>query len=351
MKTSESVWIEDYKGKRGTTYRVRWRKPDGTRGATKPFKTWRLAFEDMGRKRAELEAQAHGLPAPVRNETLATAIERYLKDAATYKKSNTVEHFDRPALKSFSAFAGVEPKNITVELVTEWKIRLMSPEAGNAKSDDGSYSPHTVRMYMRCLRTFLNYLNVPNNPVKAERMPKFEPVGRVLSEDEMEVAAGEVAFPRIGDAIRFAFYSGCRIGEIITLDFKHLKHDAGSVYAIVSGKTGERIILLNPKAAAAIGPLKEAGQVFPFTRDQMGGQLRRATERREIGRVRWHDFRHSFATHYMEETGDLFGLMAYGGWTSTTSMKIYQHITKGRSRAVLRLFVPKLPQTFENSPS
>jgi integrase len=330
-RPSQSVWIESRKYKSKTTHRVVWRTADGKRDHAN-FPNWRMAAQFKDQKRQELAGAPYGLKIDYR-ETVSQAVERYLKDAETYKAKSTVENFDRPALTAFSRFAGgMLPTAVDERIVTEWKLALL--ETKHLKGT--GYSPQTVRMWLRCLRTFLNYLKVPNNPIKRERLPKVEPVGRVLTEAEFNALVTTMPL-EAARAARFAYHTGVRIGELLSLDYKHVRKAQEGVLATVTGKTGERTILLNDEAVKAVGRLKEAGPVFDTTFDKLQWYLQEARRLTKLGRVRWHDFRHTFATRYMEATGDIFGLMAYGGWKSTTSMKVYQHITRGRSLAILAL--------------
>ena len=325
MSHNTSVWTRKRKSKRTgfISYYIIWRRPDG-RVTSKTFKNEVAAVDFKQKKKKELILRQQGiiLPDPT---NFKERMDAYLKDARTYKAQRTVDHFDQPALNSFCKIGGsLKPEEITQDVVTEWKLALLQ--------DD--YSPATVRIWMRCLRTALNYMGVKDNPVKSARMPAVEAVGRVVTHKEFKALVESM--PTIaGRALAFVYNSGVRIGELISLDWGTIRKTPDGLVALVRGKTGEREILLHRNAVKALGRPKNDGKVFPLTFDQLQWYLRQARGKAKIvGRVRWHDFRHTFATRYMEQTGDLFGLMSYCGWKSTSTMKIYQHKTRSRSQAI-----------------
>ncbi len=61
--------------------------------------------------------------------------------------------------------------------------------------------------------------------------------------------------------------------------------------------------------------------------------LQKARERAGVGRIRLHDFRHRWATEFMDSERDQFSLMQSGGWVSLAATKRYQHRTPERRRA------------------
>lgn len=318
-----SVWHETYTTKRGKRYLVRWRE-NGKKKA-ESFTHYDQVIEFKDKKRKELHAVKHGLHVAPDARSFKVQAAKYLEDAATYKGKNTVEHFDRPALSKFSEFAGnLNPHKITEEKVRDWKLHLLK-----------TYKPSTARIYLRCLRTALNYMKVSPNPVKAVQMPKVEDVGRIVTPKELEALCAEVSKP-VRKAMEFTYHTGVRLGELESLKWEDIKKVRGYIHATVRGKTGERTILLHPKAVKAMGK-RGKGTVFLGARDWFGESVRLTAKALKLGRIRWHDFRHTFATRYMEKTGDLFGLMAYCGWKSIASVKVYQHVTPERSKAVLKL--------------
>ncbi|MBI4397024.1 MAG: tyrosine-type recombinase/integrase, partial [Elusimicrobia bacterium] len=99
-----------------------------------------------------------------------------------------------------------------------------------------------------------------------------------------------------------------------------------------------RVVPLHDKAVAVIGVPAAPGPIMGnTTRYAFESAFKKAVRRLGFPRTRIHDLRHTWATRYMEKTGDLYGLMRLGGWKDLKSVDKYQHLTKGRSNAILSL--------------
>jgi integrase len=79
------------------------------------------------------------------------------------------------------------------------------------------------------------------------------------------------------------------------------------------------------------------GKLFDVSRNSLQSAFHDAAVNLGLPRTRIHDLRHTWATRFMERTGDLYALMRLGGWKDLKSVEKYQHLTRGRSKAVLSL--------------
>jgi integrase len=74
-----------------------------------------------------------------------------------------------------------------------------------------------------------------------------------------------------------------------------------------------------------------------------------ALKRAGLEGVRWHDLRHTFATHYLMAGGDLDSLQKLGGWQSRAMVLRYAHFTTGvlrpHSQLLDKAFGGLIPQT------
>jgi integrase len=159
---------------------------------------------------------------------------------------------------------------------------------------------------------------------------------------------------RIEDhAIIFVLWeSGCRIGEVLSLQRKHVVMDAQGAIIIVDGKTGMRRVRLMESAAVlddwiSCRSLKSDGYIFPNTYRAYAKRLQTLARRAGIDkRVYPHLFRHSRATFlagYLTEAQ----LCAYLGWTIGSAMpRIYVHLAGHDLDAALS----KIPPLFQPRP-
>jgi integrase/recombinase XerD len=158
--------------------------------------------------------------------------------------------------------------------------------------------------------------------------------------------------------LEFAYASGVRVGELITLRTRDV--DMGEGFATVLGKgSKERIVPVGRSALSALLVyLREVrpdlartghdGVVFlnargrPLTRMGVWKILRRYVERAGIRkRVTPHTLRHSFATHLLEGGADLAAVQEMLGHADISTTQIYTHVDREYVRDVHRRFHPR----------
>lgn len=142
--------------------------------------------------------------------------------------------------------------------------------------------------------------------------------------------------------------SGCRIGEILSLQRKHVSMDSQGAIIIVDGKTGMRRVRLIESAPTldewiSCGSLKSDAYIFPNTYRAYAKRLQVLAHRVGIDkRIYPHLFRHSRATFlagYLTEAQ----LCAYMGWTIGSAMpRIYVHLAGHDLDAALSHIPPLL---------
>lgn len=338
------VWVEPRRSGNRRRWLVRWQYPGTKERGSVVVYSPKQAEELSSKKRLELQGQRLGL-APVTGALrLGAFVEAALERAKTQHAQNTYEHFDQPALKGFLAFAGDRPlPAVTPALVDRWRVHLAEKEG---------YGPSSIAAYLRHLRAAfgravkLGLLGA--NPCAGVVLPVGPAAGRLLSDEELAQLMPALP-PHVRRVAVVALHQGLRISEAAALDWRWLRPaEGGGLVLHLPGpatKTGQaRSMLVHPAAVAALGPVRAAGPVFegrwpgrPLQRDVLESGLRAATRRLKMGRVRWHDFRHTWATRYMEKYGDLFGLMQAGGWRSLRAVRVYQHYSRVREERVLGL--------------
>jgi integrase/recombinase XerD len=158
--------------------------------------------------------------------------------------------------------------------------------------------------------------------------------------------------------LEFAYASGVRVGELITVKVRDVDLQEG--LALVFGKgSRERIVPLGRAALQAlmvylreIRPVlarnRGEGAVFlnargtPLTRMGVWKILRRHVQRAGITkRVTPHTLRHSFATHLLEGGADLASVQEMLGHADIATTQIYTHVEREYLRDVHRRFHPR----------
>lgn len=345
-----TVWIEKRKGVKGAwTYRVRAEK-DGVRlqdivcGPDKAH-----ANEIRDRVRAELWAGKLSIFTKPAALTLGRFVENVLEYAGAHKAAATVKNFDTPALNALVAHLGKDCDLASIERddLEEWKLVQLG--AGLA--------PHTVAMRLRSVKSALSYAMrlklLTANPAAGVLSPKTEPSGRVLLSSEIAGLLDHVS-GLVGRALWFGLHTGLRLAELMESDWRKVDRAADPWTLVVVGKgSRKRMVHLHASARAVLGAPRESGPLFAgLSRHMIHSHMSAATRTLKLGRVRFHDLRHTWATEYMRRTGDLPGLMLEGGWSTLEAVKVYQHLSRGRSAAGAAVDYgvspPILPPSAEN---
>ena len=346
-----TVWIEKRRSSTGyTTYRVRAEKdgvrlPDIVCGPNKAH-----AAEIRDRVRAELWAGKLNIfakPAPL---ALGKFVENILEYGSAHKAAATVLNFDTPALNALMAHLGkdCEVSSIERDDLEEWKLAQLA----------SGLAPHTVAMRLRSVKSAFSHavrLKLMNvNPAAGVLSPKTEPSGRILLSSEIAGMLDHVS-GLVGRGLWFGLHTGLRLSELIESDWSKVDRTMEPWTLVVVGKgSRKRVVHLHASARAVLGSPRESGPLFAgLTRHMIHSHMAAATRTLKLGRVRFHDLRHTWATEYMRRTGDLPGLMLEGGWSTLEAVKVYQHLSRGRSAAGAAVDYgvspPILPPTAENS--
>ena len=210
-------------------------------------------------------------------------------------------------------------------------------------------SSTTVQTYIRALRAFLRWCYeeeyIPLNWAEKFRLPKAKQnVVDVLT--DLEVSCLLDCF-NLRYIIHLRNYcvcslmldSGLRLNEVVTLTTKHLHIPEG--YCIVDGKGNkQRIVplglhtrkMLSRYLARRPGCV-DTDRVFlmsnmrPITDNTLHLMFQKLKQRSGIGRMRAHLLRHTFATRYLENGGDMYALQQILGHKSLEMVKRYVHTT------------------------
>lgn len=179
----------------------------------------------------------------------------------------------------------------------------------------------------------------------------------LLSEEDIKKMIEAAEHPRDKAFVSALYESGCRIGEIATIQIKHMSFDKYGAIMVVDGKTGRRRLRLitstpylavwlnnhplreNPSAPlwVSIGT-KKKNTSLNYT--SIISLLKKLAERAGVKkRVNPHTFRHSRATHLATHLTEA-QMKEYFGWTQGSDMaSVYVHLS-GRDvdKALLRIY-------------
>lgn len=203
-----------------------------------------------------------------------------------------------------------------------------------ANIERSSWAAWTKHDYKLALKKYLAFGDHKDLAVLI-RLPKVH--GYKLPEEliDMEDLLAMIASTQREHDLAFLWVlweSGCRIGEILSLQRKHVSYDSQGAVLIVDGKTGMRRVRIIESAPVldewiSSRSFKPEDAIFPNTYRAYRKRLSVLAHRAGIEkRIYPHLFRHSRATFlagYLTEAQ----LCAYLGWTIGSAMpRIYVHL-------------------------
>lgn len=267
----------------------------------------------------------------------------YLSHERRYSP-HTVTNYRRD-LKSVLTYC--EKQDIsTWQDLGEYQVRMFVA-AGHRKG----LSPRSLQRSLSSLRSFYRYLNregqIKTNPaleVRAPKAPKRLP--RTMDVDMMgkllEMPHKDPLSVRDWAIMELLYSSGLRLAELVDLDMTDV--DLSDRTVRVTGKGNKtRIVPLGRFAVEALAKwLGERGSMAGAGTEQamfLSQQGRRISHRSVQSRVKlWarrqglpvevnpHLFRHSFASHLLESSGDLRGVQELLGHADISTTQIYTHL-------------------------
>jgi len=235
--------------------------------------------------------------------------------------------------------------------VADWKsIDSQYVRVFAAKQHARGLSPRSIQRQLSAVRTFLNFLIregvLRSNPAMEVRAPKgAKRLPHTLDADQMskllDFRSAEGLAVRDKAMMELLYSSGLRLQELISLDLADV--DLADRTVRVTGKGNKARILPIGRFAvdairtwlkerAALAQLDEAALFVGRNGRRIGAravQLRIDHWARRSGlgvKTHPHLFRHSFATHLLESSGNLRGVQELLGHANISTTQVYTHL-------------------------
>ena len=285
--------------------------------------------------------------------TLQAAIEEYLIDQQVRGNSLKTVLYYKQALGRFAEFTGQIPiADLTLTLCKTYYIHQTTT----------GISSTTIQTYIRALRAFLTWCFHEGYTVEdiaqRFRLPKAQrKTIDVLTDEELRRLFACFDLRTMTGARNYAICalmldSGLRLNEVVTLPIGAVHVAEG--YAIVDGKGNkQRMVPLGLQSRRALirylgrvptvepkAPLFVKGDMIPLQQSTVKDLFRKLKTRAGIPRLRPHLLRHSFATRYLENGGDIYSLQQILGHTSLEMVKRYVHLIPSKTVVYFPRFSP-----------
>lgn len=282
----------------------------------------------------------------------------YLKMEKSLSK-NTVESYERDIQKliSYLEDAHIKPEDAKLEHLRDFLVEIGEigiNERSQARLISGIKSFYRFQIYKD---------KITQDPTELLEAPKIGlRLPEVLSIDEIEqiISAIDLSKPegqRNRAIIEVLYGSGLRVSELINLKISNIYFDEN--YMLIEGKgSKQRLVPLSEEAVQQIGywrldrnrlDIAKGNEDFLFL-NRRGSKLSRAmifTIIKDLTvisgikkNVSPHTFRHSFATHLLENGANLRAIQQLLGHESITTTELYTHIDVQYLRETILMYHP-----------
>lgn len=341
-----SVWPEPRHKDGKRTWLVRWRSRKLREAGSEICYSAAQRDTFLDTKRQELRDRELGNKPAVGTTPWSEFVDTYLK--TRIRKAPSTQELDRAALSLFGTFIkGKDLQHVTSSTLDAFHDWLLSHEYRK----DRRYHQNSIGIRLRHLRVALRWAHrrgkITQNPFANFDMPPSVEVRRYVDPEAVKsLLASLPDLSRRG--LIFVLYTGLRSGELLSLDWKMVRKDGDKFIATVpkskvrraeaTKEVQTKTLALHPAVLAVMGPPHKSGPIFPgMTKNMIQQAMRRARAKLKLGRIRWHDIRHTWGTDLMQVVKDEYALMAVGGWKSRAAVAIYQHATPVRRDSPLML--------------
>lgn len=272
---------------------------------------------------------------------------------------NSVDAYERDLnkLEVFLADANIKPEEANTEVLRDFIIEIANV----------GIHPRSQARVLSGIKSYYHFLVYKNkldfDPTELLEAPKIGlhlPEVLTLEEIDAIVKCIDLSKPlgqRNKAIVETLYGSGLRVSELIGLQLSRLYVAEG--YMLVEGKgSKQRLVPLSPMSIQQINnwlldrnlmQIKKGNEDFLFL-NQRGAKLTRAmifeivknlTEQAGIRKnVSPHTFRHSFATHLLENGANLRAIQQLLGHESITTTELYTHIDVKMLRNTILEFHP-----------
>lgn len=249
----------------------------------------------------------------------------------------------------------VEYRLVTTQLIRHYLAELHA----------SSFERRSVARKIAALRSFCRYLcnwgYLEHNPFVGVRTPKLEkPLPKFLYPYEIELllaAPDENTSLGVRDRalLETLYATGIRVSELVGLNLESLELDYGCMRVCGKGRK-ERIVVVGAIATRALHQYMRSARLDLLRHNagksaeqalflnKSGGRLSDRSVRRIVDKyieqvsldksISPHTFRHSFATHLLDNGADLRSVQELLGHVNLSTTQIYTHVTKEKLRSV-----------------
>lgn len=288
--------------------------------------------------------------------TIENAIQQFLIEQELKGNSpNTIKNYSLN-LKYFTDFIGDQKiiEELTLQDLRNYLINLKTkPKAYNhpfKPKEEKPIKSISIQTYIRGLRVFIKWLHsegyIAEDLHSQFKLPKAtKKTIEILSDEEIERLLKTYRFNtemglRNACIIALMVDCGLRRNEVLTLDYDNI-HIAQGIIKVLGKGDKERVVpigvytkklLMKYMSGYRPMPISETKRLFidanfkAMSDSALKQLFVRLRNRTKIERLHPHILRHTFATKYLMNGGDIFSLQLILGHTSLEMVRKYSHL-------------------------
>jgi integrase/recombinase XerD len=251
-------------------------------------------------------------------------IEIFLDEKRLSSSPNTIRQYDL-ILHGFQKYSGKAPDQISRHEIVRYLNHLMFEK---------KLSKTYVSNVLSIIKSFYTFLmeneHIAANPTKGINTVKIDKKAPIyLTQDEMRLLMDTAVDPRDNIIVKMLYATGVRVSELVNIRKRDI--DLGRNTIKVFGKGAkERIVLIpdmiKPQIEKYCLTYSEEQMLFPLTIRTIERDIKMLAMRAGIKKkVTPHKLRHSFATHMLQNGGNVVAIQKLLGHTSLNTTQIYTH--------------------------
>ena len=332
--------------KKGVSWQVDYYDPRGKR-VMKCFRLRKDAEAYLAKVEVSKRENSYEEIFGLKEEKLKTfdqLLEDYIKNYSQQKSFVSFKHYPLKCLQEF--FGGKRLKDITYkDLETYRNQRKATPLANGKPRADA-----TVNREMAVLKHMLNkaveWGMLDASPFRKGARLTFRENNqrhRYLTEEEIERLLNACS-PHLRPIVELALHTGMRRGELLNLRWDQIRN--GFIYLTETKSGKARQIPLDDRAAQVLKELRQKNQLkspYVFC-DSQGKRLHEvkrsfasACRRAGIENFRFHDLRHTFASHLVMRGANLKAVQRLLGHSDPKMTDRYSHLSPDHLRESVNL--------------
>lgn len=309
---------------------------DGKRHRKIVGASYALAKDALAKHLAEAAENRH-FPARVANsKPFETVADKFLE---LHVKNLESRNWAYMLKKVREAFKGKKMGDVTASDVQRFYNAIMARSSAS-----------TANRFLTLLCSLFNkarawgdfYGDNPTALVKRQREAQHRL--RFLSHEEI-ASLYRVAHERLYPVVASAILTGMRKGELLGLDWQNVSLERSTIYLLKTKSGKARELPITPRLQEVLASLepKASGAVFDLPDITLRRYFARALKDAKISGFRFHDLRHTAASHWVMNGIDLYTVQRLLGHSSPVMTQRYAHLSRTHLAASLAASEASMP--------